>query len=100
MACKQLGFRGAVRAISSLVRTEAQFWLTSVACGGYERYLDHCSFQSWDVPNCNRFEYAGVVCTADGELLFVYLFICLLVYYSFQTALPYLPYPLAFSLAI
>ena len=77
VACTQLGFRGAVRSISSLTRPEAEFWLTSVACEGHERYLDHCSFKSWDVPNCNRFEYAGIVCTPNGELMFVCLFVCL-----------------------
>ena len=75
VACKQLGFKGALRSISALTRLEAEFWLTLVVCGGHESYLDHCSFATWNVASCSRFEYAGIVCTPESEL-----FVCLLVY--------------------
>ena len=62
VACKELGFIGALRATtrSNFGLVPVVFSLDEVNCFGNETSLSNCSYS--DVENCDGSEGAGVVC--------------------------------------
>ena len=72
VACKQLGFEGAVAAV-----VESQFggrtsliWMDQVQCTGEENYISSCSFGGWGVHDCSNTENAGVICKHNASTVY------------------------------
>ena len=64
VACRQLGYRTAVRATTNAEfgAGSGQIWLDDVGCSGSETSLDQCYSNGWGDHNCHHYEDAGVVC--------------------------------------
>ena len=64
VACRQLGFPGAVEASSPFQHsTTARLWLNNVQCFGNESGLEHCSHEGFGKSNhCNFYHKLAVVC--------------------------------------
>ena len=71
MVCRQLGFRGAVAALSGIQGPAGMpLWLDNVNCTGRESTLLECQSTRWGnyIPNqCTRSEFAGVTCKSRSE---------------------------------
>lgn len=69
VVCRQLGFAGALVAMSSGEFGEGtgQIWLDNMHCKGEETSISHCAHSGWGVHNCGHSEDAGVVCQPAGE---------------------------------
>ncbi|XP_022110198.1 deleted in malignant brain tumors 1 protein-like [Acanthaster planci] len=66
VVCRQLGFPGAVRAVSAAAEFsvgDGPILLDNVECTGDENTLADCSHGGWTVHNCGHSEDAGVVCS-------------------------------------
>ena len=70
VACRHLGFPGALRASTSFPYTRAQVWLDNVQCIGNETGLEQCPHQGIGNHYLNRCRYSGVVCI--GKYVFKY----------------------------
>ena len=66
VACRSLGFPGALRASTSFPYVRAQVWLDNVRCIGNETGLEQCSHQGLgnllSAYSCHYNEDAGVYC--------------------------------------
>ena len=65
VACRQLGYKYAIRAIRSggaSVGT-GRIWLDDVNCTGNEESLGFCPHNGWGIENCGHHEDAGVECS-------------------------------------
>ncbi|XP_038062169.1 uncharacterized protein LOC119732624 isoform X33 [Patiria miniata] len=75
VVCRQLGFPGAVRALSAADEFsvgEGPIFLDDVGCSGSESALADCSHRGWNDNNCGHSEDAGVICSApDGSVQLV-----------------------------
>ncbi|XP_038062142.1 uncharacterized protein LOC119732624 isoform X8 [Patiria miniata] len=75
VVCRQLGFPGALRAISAVDEFpvgEGPIFLDDVGCSGGESTLADCSHRGWNENNCGHSEDAGVICsTPDGSVRLV-----------------------------
>nr|XP_002120693.2 neurotrypsin-like isoform X2 [Ciona intestinalis]XP_018673362.1 neurotrypsin-like isoform X1 [Ciona intestinalis] len=64
VACRQLGFRGALMALSGqfFQRSHRAYMLSDVTCRGDEVTIDECRHSGWGVKDCPMDHEAGVVC--------------------------------------
>ena len=64
VACRRLGYPGALRASARFHYTTAQIWLDEVRCIGNETGLEQCSHQGLGnyLYSCRHFDDTGVVC--------------------------------------
>ncbi|XP_035670251.1 deleted in malignant brain tumors 1 protein-like [Branchiostoma floridae] len=69
VACRQLGFPGAVQATSeaSFGQGTGPIWLEEVDCSGSESSVHNCSHRGWGHHDCAHGEDAGVVCNRKWE---------------------------------
>ena len=68
VACRQLGFPGAVRATTAAAEFtigDGPIVLDDLECTGDERTLGECTHRGWGDSNCGHSEDAGVVCAAS-----------------------------------
>ncbi|CAH3104906.1 unnamed protein product [Porites lobata] len=65
VVCRQLGFEGALSAISSAAfgKGKGIVWMDNVNCAGNESSLTECEHNQGPSVYCSRYEFAGVVCT-------------------------------------
>ncbi|XP_028403522.1 scavenger receptor cysteine-rich type 1 protein M130-like, partial [Dendronephthya gigantea] len=68
VACRQLGFPGAIRALSprEVPRGYGKIWLDKLDCTGRETHLSSCSGIDWRDHNCHYYRVAGVECALRG----------------------------------
>ena len=64
VACRRLGFPGALRASTSFPYVRAQVWLDNVRCIGNETGLEQCLHEGLGnrLRSCYYYDDAGVVC--------------------------------------
>ena len=64
VACRRLGFPGALRASTSFPYVRKQVWLDNVRCIGNETGLEQCSHEAIGnrLRSCYYYDDAGVVC--------------------------------------
>ena len=65
MVCRQLGYPGAVRVISSYTTGSYtnQIWLDDVQCTGNETSIDQCSHNGFNIYDCDfNTDQIGVEC--------------------------------------
>ena len=68
VACRQLGFPGAVRATTAAAEFtigDGPIVLDDLECNGDERTLGECTHRGWGDNNCGHSEDAGVVCATS-----------------------------------
>ncbi|XP_071804947.1 uncharacterized protein [Asterias amurensis] len=68
VACRQLGFPGAVRATTAVAEFtigDGPIVLDDLVCNGNERTLGECSHRGWGDSNCGHSEDAGLVCATS-----------------------------------
>ena len=68
VACRQLGFPGAVRATTAAAEFtigDGPIVLDDLECIGDERTLGECTHRGWGDNNCGHSEDAGVVCATS-----------------------------------
>ena len=70
VACRQLGFPGAIRATSGgwFGSGTGPILLDDVVCTGHEAQLTSCRYTDGSRHNCNHNEDAGVVCQNNSTL--------------------------------
>ncbi|MFN3201073.1 MAG: scavenger receptor cysteine-rich domain-containing protein [Bradymonadia bacterium] len=66
VACRQLGYPGAVEAIQRFGGGEGQIWLDDVQCEGDEERLLQCPATPLGGHNCGHVEDAGMTCLPVG----------------------------------
>ncbi|XP_028408888.1 fibrillin-2-like [Dendronephthya gigantea] len=66
VACRQLGYRNALRALRGwqVPSGSGQIWLDEVGCTGNEQNLESCPHRPWAFHDCGHYEDAGVECTS------------------------------------
>ena len=64
VACRRLGYPGALRPSTSFPSVRAQVWLDNVRCIGNETGLEQCSHEGIGnrLSSCYYYEDAGVYC--------------------------------------
>ncbi|XP_071486165.1 scavenger receptor cysteine-rich domain superfamily protein-like [Diadema antillarum] len=71
VACRQLGFDGAVTAIEYFGAGKGPIHLDEVSCTGSEWRLEECSHDGWGAHDCSHYEDVGIYCsyavTEPGE---------------------------------
>jgi hypothetical protein len=65
VACRQLGYKYAVRALTGQ-RGTGQIWLSNVGCSGTEENLPSCYHRGWGVNYCSHNDDVGVECSSTG----------------------------------
>ncbi|VVC37410.1 Immunoglobulin-like fold,SRCR domain,SRCR-like domain,Lysyl oxidase [Cinara cedri] len=62
--CRQLNFGGAVKVThnSHFGQATRRYWMDNTRCGGHEKEITVCRFDSWGENDCDPSEAAGVVC--------------------------------------
>ena len=72
VACRRLGYPGALRPSTGFPSVRAQVWLDNVRCIGNETGLEQCSHQGIGnhLSSCDYYEDAGVYCI--GMYVFMY----------------------------
>ena len=71
VACRQLGYLYAVRALPSYLVPDGsgQIWLDDVYCTGREQNLSSCNHNGWGTHDCQHYNDAGVECSSTGKNL-------------------------------
>ena len=74
VACRRLGFPGALRASTSFPYVRAQVWLDNVRCIGNETGLEQCSHEGIGnrLRSCYYYDDAGVVCIGTYVRIYVH----------------------------
>ena len=66
VVCRQLGFNGALVAVTSSEFSSKKMWLSNVQCEGNETSLADCEHSRWGRVFCLSGKDAGVVCIAGN----------------------------------
>ncbi len=71
VACRQLGYQYAVRALSGYLIPDGTgpMWLSYVGCSGTEESLSSCYHNGWGRHHCSHSEDAGVECSPTGYII-------------------------------
>lgn len=62
VACRTLGFPGAVRVLTYAASGSGQVWLNLVKCVGNEPSLEECSHSGFGNNDCSHYSDVGVEC--------------------------------------
>ncbi|XP_050429469.1 lysyl oxidase homolog 2 [Adelges cooleyi] len=68
VVCRQLGFDRLLKVThnSHFGQTTRSYWMDNIRCGGEEKELSDCRFDSWGESDCDPSEAAGVVCESSN----------------------------------
>ncbi|EDV26977.1 uncharacterized protein TRIADDRAFT_22638, partial [Trichoplax adhaerens] len=73
VVCRQLGYTNvsSYYCCSYFGYGNGPIWLSNVNCTGSESSLSACSYTGWNNTGCQRYDEAGIECTAEGALRLV-----------------------------